>query len=123
MSSMDIAEIGGLIHVVRGRRVLTDEDLAALYGVEVKQLKRQVRRNLGRFPEDFLIRLTVEESEILRCQFGTLRWGRHSKYLPYAFTEQGVAMLSSVLNSERAVRVNIEGYARVRAPATSAGLE
>ncbi len=96
------------ILMIRGEKVMLDSDLAELYGVEVKQLKRQVRRNIDRFPADFMIQLSKEEYESLRCHFGTLKRGEHSKYLPYAFTEQGVAMLSSVLNSERAVKVNIE---------------
>src|SRR3990172_11467791 len=93
--------------LIRGKKVMLDADLAGLYGVEVKQLKRQVRRNINRFPADFMIELSKEECESLRCHFGTLKRGEHSKYLPYAFTEQGVAMLSSVLNSSRAVQVNI----------------
>ena len=104
---MEISKIDGLIHVVRGQRVILDNDLAALYSVEVGQLKRQVRRNSERFPNDFMLVLTAEELEILRCQIGILRWGEHSKYLPFAFTEQGVAMLSSVLRSSRAIQVNI----------------
>ena len=96
------------IYLIRCHKVLLDSDLAELYGVEVKQLKRQVRRNTTRFPEDFMFELQKEEYESLRSHFGTLKRGEHSKYLPYAFTEQGVAMLSSVLNSERAVKVNIE---------------
>ncbi len=96
------------ILMIRGEKVMLDSDLAELYGVEVKQLKRQVRRNIDRFPADFMIQLSKEEYESLRRHFGTLKRGEHSKYLPYAFTEQGVAMLSSVLNSERAVKVNIE---------------
>jgi phage regulator Rha-like protein len=93
---------------IRGRKVMLDRDLAKLYGVETKHLTRQVRRNIKRFPVDFMIRLTRREyQEILRCQFGTLEKGKFSKYLPYAFSEQGVAMLSSVLNSERAIQVNI----------------
>lgn len=79
-----------------------------MYGVETKHLTRQVRRNIKRFPSDFMIQLARKEYQgILRCQFGTLEKGKYSKYLPYAFTEQGVAMLSSVLNSERAIQVNI----------------
>ncbi|MCC6541387.1 MAG: ORF6N domain-containing protein [Flavobacteriales bacterium] len=101
------AVITGRIHLIRAQRVLLDRDLAELYGVETKQLKRQVRRNLGRFPEDFMFELTDEENEALRSQIGTLKQGEHSKYLPMAFTEQGVAMLSSVLNSEQAILVNI----------------
>jgi len=96
------------ILLIRGEKVMLDADLAELYGVEVKHLKRQVRRNIDRFPEDFMIELSKEEYESLRRHFGTLKRGEHSKYLPYAFTEQGVAMLSSILNSERAVKVNIE---------------
>jgi phage regulator Rha-like protein len=87
---------------------MLDRDLAELYDVETSQLKRAVRRNIYRFPEDFLFELTKEEYENLRCQFGTLRWGEHAKYLPFAFTENGVAMLSSVLNSKRAILVNIQ---------------
>lgn len=86
---------------------MMEADLADIYGVQVRQLKRQVRRNRERFPADFMFILTAEEHEILRCQIGTLRWGRHSKYLPFAFTEQGVAMLSSVLKSTRAIQANI----------------
>lgn len=96
------------ILLIRGEKVMLDSDLAELYGVEVKHLKRQVRRNITRFPEDFMIQLSKEEYDSLRRHFGTLKRGKHSKYLPYAFTEQGVAMLSSVLNSDRAVHVNIE---------------
>jgi uncharacterized protein YjcR len=92
---------------LRGEKVLLDRDLAELYGVETKQLKRAVRRNLPRFPPDFMFELTREEYNSLRSQFGTLKRGAHSKYLPFAFTEQGVAMLSSVLNSDRAIEVNI----------------
>ena len=96
--------------LIRGQKVLLDTDLAELYGVETKALNRAVKRNFGRFPDDFMIQLTAEEAERLRFQIGTLKTGRgrHRKYRPYAFTEQGVAMLSSVLRSERAVRVNIE---------------
>ena len=100
--------IASKIYTIRGKRVMLDSDLAKLYGVETRNLTRQVRRNIRRFPEDFMLRLTRKEyQEILRCQFGTLEMGKFSKYLPYVFTEQGVAMLSSVLNSERAIMVNI----------------
>ncbi len=95
------------ILLIRNEKVLLDRDLAELYGVEVKQLKRAVRRNLERFPSDFIFILTRAEYNSLRSQIGTLKRGRHSKYLPYVFTEQGVAMLSSVLNSQRAIHVNI----------------
>ena len=83
-------------------------DLAELYSVETKQLKRQVRRNIDRFPEDFMFELNKEEYDSLRSQIGTLKRGEHSKYLPMAFTEQGVAMLSSVLSSKMAIEVNIQ---------------
>jgi len=93
---------------VRGEKVMLDSDLARLYNVETKQLKRAVNRNLERFPEDFMFKLTREEYRALRCQNGTLKRGEHTKYLPYVFTEQGIAMLSSILNSRRAILVNIE---------------
>ena len=95
------------IYLIRGHKVLLDSDLAEMYGVEVKHLKRQVRRNITRFPEDFMFQLRKEEHDSLRSHFGTLKRGEHSKYFPYVFTEQGVAMLSSALNSERAIQVNI----------------
>jgi phage regulator Rha-like protein len=93
---------------IRNQKVMIDSDLAGLYGVETKQLKRQVRRNIERFPDDFMFELNKTETEILRSQFGTLKQGEHSKYGSMAFTEQGVAMLSSVLNSETAIKVNIQ---------------
>ncbi|MEY2829884.1 MAG: hypothetical protein RIQ33_1742 [Bacteroidota bacterium] len=99
--------IENLIYEIRGKKVMLDYNLAAMYGVETKQLKRQVRRNIERFPEDFMFELTQSENEFLRSQIGTLEMGKYSKYLPMAFTEQGVSMLSSVLNSPRAIEVNI----------------
>ncbi len=96
------------IYLLRGQKVMLDSDLAALYGIEVKQLKRQVKRNIDRFPSDFMFQLTKEEHDSLRCHFGTLKRGAHSKYQSCVFTEQGVAMLSSVLNSKQAVHVNIQ---------------
>jgi hypothetical protein len=98
------------ILVIRGHRVLLDSELASLYQVETKGLTRAVRRNADRFPADFMYQLTAEEAGSLRCQIGALKTGRgrHRKYSPYVFTEQGVAMLSSVLSSKRAVQVNIE---------------
>ena len=96
------------IYYVRGQKVMIDADLAELYQVETKQLKRQVRRNEDRFPGDFMFELSQEEYSSLRSQNGTLKQGAHAKYLPMAFTEQGVAMLSSVLNSARAIKVNIQ---------------
>lgn len=95
------------IYLIRGMRVMLDGDLARLYGVPNKALKRAVRRNLERFPQDFAFKLSREEHQALRRQIGALKRGEHAKYLPYAFTEQGVAMLSSVLRSPRAIRVNI----------------
>jgi hypothetical protein len=96
------------ILLIRGEKVMLDTDLAELYGVETKMLVRAVKRNIDRFPTDFMIELSKEEFENLRFHFGTSsQWGGR-RYLPYAFTEQGVAMLSSVLNSDRAVHVNIE---------------
>lgn len=94
------------ILLIRGHKAMLDSDLAVLYGVTTKRLNEQVRRNLRRFPEDFMFQLTPEEAESLRSQFATSKRGGR-RYLPYAFTEQGVAMLSSVLNSERAIEVNI----------------
>lgn len=94
------------IYAIRGEKVLLDVDLAEMYGVETKQLKRQVRRNKDRFPKDFMFVLRGREFENLRSQFGTSNWGG-TRYLPMAFTEQGVAMLSSVLNSKTAIEVNI----------------
>jgi phage regulator Rha-like protein len=102
------------IYLIRGQKVMLDQDLAKLYQVETKQLKRQVKRNISRFPDDFMFEITKEELQILRNQIGTSSrtvektgWGG-TRYLPYAFTEQGVSMLSSVLNSETAIRVNIQ---------------
>lgn len=94
------------IYVIRGQKVMLDSDLADLYQVETKYLKRQVRRNLERFPEDFMFELTSEE--ISRSQFGTLKQGGNIKYAPMVFSEQGVAMLSSVINSSSAIAVNIQ---------------
>lgn len=96
------------IYYIRGHKVMFDTYLAELYQVETKQLKRQVRRNLERFPDDFMFELTPEEYGISRCQIGTLKQGENLKYAPMVFTEQGVAMLSSVLNSPRAINVNIQ---------------
>lgn len=98
------------ILLIRGQRVMLDVHLALLYEVETKVLNQAVKRNADRFPEDFRFRLTAEENESLRSQFVTLDAGRghYTKYLPFVFTEQGVAMLSSVLRSERAIAVNIE---------------
>jgi hypothetical protein len=100
--------VEGKIRQMRALTVMLDADLAALYGVDTRDLVRAVRRNLTRFPADFMFRLNRREFEILRSQIGTSSsWGGR-RHLPYAFTEHGVAMLSSVLRSSRAVRVNIE---------------
>ena len=101
------------IRSVRGHKVMLASDLAALYGVQTKALIQAVRRNLDRFPSDFAFQLTEQELRVLRSQIVTLDEpsqgrGRYAKYAPYAFTEQGVAMLSSVLKSKQAVRVNVE---------------
>lgn len=133
----ELTEIQSKIHEIRGQRVMLDFDLAEMYGVEVKRLNEQVKRNIERFPEDFMFQLTKDEWEFLRCQIGTLNdlnfqngisnssenqeeevlrsqiatikngRGEHKKYMPYAFTELGVAMLSSVLRSPLAIQVNI----------------
>ena len=95
------------IYVIRGEKVMLDQDLAGMYGVETKQLKRQVNRNIERFPKDFMFELTMKEFENLRSQIGTSSWGG-TRHMPMAFTEQGVAMLSSVLNSQTAISVNIQ---------------
>lgn len=102
--------IAKAILLIRGKKVMLDADLASLYGVDTRVLVQAVKRNLDRFPEDFMFQLSKEEVDFLRSQIVTLKRGRgqHSKYLPYAFTEQGVAMLSSVLRSPRAIQVNIE---------------
>lgn len=103
-----LAAIERKIFFIRNEKVILDRDLAELYGVEVRTLKQAVRRNFQRFPVDFMFELTKEEELSLRSQSVTLKGrGHHSKYLAFAFTEQGVAMLSSVLKSERAIEVNI----------------
>jgi hypothetical protein len=94
------------IFIVRRQKVMIDQHLAEMYGVETKQLKRQVNRNIDRFPKDFMFKLSRKELENLRSQIGTSSWGG-TRYLPMAFTEQGVAMLSSILNSKIAIEVNI----------------
>ena len=96
------------IYYIRGHKVMLDTDLAALYEVETRQLKRQVKRNIDRFPEDFMFELTPEEYSFSRSQNGTLKQGSNVKYAPMVFSEQGVSMLSSVLNSKRAIKVNIQ---------------
>jgi phage regulator Rha-like protein len=114
-------KLATLVHYLRHEKIILDSDLAELYGVKTGALNRAVQRNIERFPADFMFQLIEAEADALRCQTGilnadvgslrsqivTLKRGQHRKYLPYAFTEQGVAMLSSVLRSERAVEVNI----------------
>jgi hypothetical protein len=109
--TVSLARLEGLIYFVRSQKAMLDRDLAALYGVETKVLNQAVRRNAERFPADFSFVLNTEEASALarlRSQTVTLKRGQHRKYLPRVFTEQGVAMLSSVVNSPRAIRVNIE---------------
>ena len=109
-SLVPIERIEGLIFLIRGQKVMLDRDLAQLYGVATGALKRAVKRNAQRFPSDFMFQLTAKEADAClrsRCQIGILKRGQNIKYLPYVFTEQGVAMLSSVLNSQRAAQVNI----------------
>ena len=101
------ADYQTLIYEFRGHKVMLDFDLAALYGVETKRLKEQVRRNISRFPEDFMFELNKDEFEYLRSQIASSKRGG-TRYLPMVFTEQGVAMLSSVLNSDIAILVNIQ---------------
>jgi hypothetical protein len=98
--------ITGKILLIRSQKVILDRDLAEMYGVKTKVLLQAVKRNIKRFPDDFMFQLTSDEFKILRSQFVTSSWGGR-RYAPYAFTEQGVAMLSGILNSERAIEVNI----------------
>ena len=109
-SLIPLERIGSAIRLVRGQKILLDNDLARLYGVETRVLNQAVKRNTERFPEDFMFQLSPDEAEAWlrsRSQFVILKRGENLKYRPYAFTEQGVAMLSSVLRSPRAVEVNI----------------
>ncbi len=108
---MELQTIQNRIYEIRGQRVLLDFDLALLYETETKRLKEAVRRNKDRFPLDFMFELTNEEYKSLRTQFATLEntgRGKHSKYNPFAFTEQGIAMLASVLRTPKAIEVNIQ---------------
>ena len=122
-SIQPLENIENLIHVIRGKQVMLDRDLARLYGVETKRLNEQVKRNIERFPEDFMFQLTREEAESSRSQFATLNEdgelsrsqiatlngrGHNIKHLPYAFTENGIAMLSGVLRSQQAININIQ---------------
>jgi hypothetical protein len=106
----EITNIQTKIYEIRGQKVMLDFDLAELYDVETKVLNQAVKRNIDRFPSDFMLQITRDEYNSLRSQFVTLETGRgkYAKYLPYAFTEQGVSMLSSVLKSVKAIQVNIQ---------------
>ncbi len=99
--------IQSCIYFIRGNQVLLDRDLAKLYQVETRQLNRQVKRNIARFPEDFMFQLTIEEVNNLKCQNGTSSWGGDRRALPHAFTEQGIAMLTGLLRSEVAIKANV----------------
>ncbi len=103
-----VETIHSKIFLIRGHKVMFDKDLAELYGVTTGNLNKAVKRNVDRFPEDFMFQLTQQEADSSRFQFGSLNRGHNVKYLPFVFTEQGVAMLSSVLKSKRAVQVNIQ---------------
>lgn len=106
---MELIAIQNKVFTLRGQKVMLDFDLAEMYEVETRSLKQAVRRNIDRFPKDFMFELTSEEFDSLRSQIVILknRRGEHSKYLPFAFTEQGIAMLSSVLKGQKALQVNI----------------
>ena len=109
-NELAIEDIKNLIYMIRGKQVMIDNDVANIYHCETKYLNRVVKRNIERFPEEFCFQLTEDEFEVLRCQFVTLNKngrGQHRKYLPYVFTEQGIAMLSALLKSNVAVRVSI----------------
>ena len=106
--TIPLDHIESLIYFLRGEKIMLDSDLAKLYEVETKILNRAVHRNIQRFPNDFMFQLTPIETTALRFQFGTSKSRGGRRYRPYAFTEQGVAMLSSVLRSDRAVQVNIQ---------------
>ena len=104
----ELESIQNMIHEIRGQKVMLDSDLARLYQVEVKTLNRAVKRNIMRFPDDFMFQLTDEEWENLRYQIGTAKMVEKIRYNPYVFTEQGIAMLSGLLNSDIAINVNIQ---------------
>jgi phage regulator Rha-like protein len=106
-SLVPVESLDRLIYEIRGLRVMLDSDLAALYGVETKALKRSVNRNRVRFPSDFMFQLTAEEYDSLRRQIGTLKRGQHAKYLPYVFTEHGAIMTATILNTPRAVQMSV----------------
>lgn len=107
MKDTSLSKIENMIYMIRGQKVMLDSDLAELYGVETKNLNKSVKRNISRFPEDFMSQLDINALEDLRFQFGTANSGSKKRFLPFVFTENGVAMLSGILNSERAISVNI----------------
>jgi len=108
MSDLQLSQIENMIFIIRGQKVMLDSDLAKLYEVDTSQLNRQVRRNMNRFPSDFMFELNRDEFQALICQNGISKKGRGGRQkLPFVFTEPGIAMLSSVLTSERAISVNI----------------
>lgn len=107
MCDVTLSKIENMIYVIRGLKVMLDSDLAELYGVETKNLNKAVQRNISRFPEDFMFQLNSKDLENLRFQIGTANSLNKKRFLPYVFTENGVAMLSGILNSERAISVNI----------------
>ena len=107
-SVIQFESISQFVYRIRGKNVMLDKDLSRLYGVETKVLNQSVTRNIERFPDDFMFKTTWDEVQALRSQNVTLKRGKHTKYTPRAFTEQGIAMLSSVLKSERAIQVNIQ---------------
>jgi hypothetical protein len=129
MSTQNVLPVDAItprIATIRGQRVVIDADLAALYGVETKRFNEAVKRNLGKFPPDFMFALTQEEWEPLRSQFATLKAGRgrHRKYLPFAFTEHGALMAATILNSPRAVEVSVyvvRAFVRLRELALTHG--
>ncbi|MBC7427131.1 MAG: ORF6N domain-containing protein, partial [Bacteriovorax sp.] len=108
MGNINLLKIESMIYIIRGNKVMLDSDLAKLYGIETKSLKRAVKRNINRFPADFMFEMNKEELENWRCQFGTSNKEKMGLRIPpFVFTELGVAMLSSVLNSNEAIEVNI----------------
>lgn len=107
MNGVSLSKIESMIYVIRNQKVMLDSDLAELYGVETKNLNKAVKRNISRFPPDFKFQLDINDLENMRFQFGTAYSARNKRFLPFVFTENGVAMLSGILNSERAISVNI----------------
>ena len=121
-NALEKMRIEALIYEVRGQRVILDYQLAVLYGVETKNLKRAVKANIGRFPPDFMFELTKEEFEVLRCRNFTSKNRGGTRYMPYAFTQEGVAMLSGLLRSEVAIKANIHimrAFVRMRSALAS----